>query len=256
MLVSALCFFFGYLINLLFSWTPLLDYFLTDMARRYSNLEEKYSQGQTELAWVSASLNDANTLNSTLNAQLDSEKVAIELNFQLPLSTVFLMFAWRWRTDSYLQEERRALVTSRDNLDKLYRDASNSLTILERSHRFIMEDLDNHRYKLQESLDDMIRLRQLVSKKDTIIKDLRASKKSVVQELETARLAVKAAEETSATLRTQRDKAMDKAIRAGRILMRRPGVVVPDDIVADVNAAPDSSSRPSSSVAPEKNITK
>jgi hypothetical protein len=49
---------------------------------------------------------------------------------------------------------------------------------------------------------------------------------------------------------------MDKAIRAGRILMRRPGVVVPDDIVADVNAVPDSSSRPSSSVALEKNITK
>jgi hypothetical protein len=45
-------------------------------------------------------------------------------------------------------------------------------------------------------------------------------------------------------------------IRAGQILMRRPGVIVPDDIVADVNAAPDSSSRPSSSVAPEKNITK
>jgi hypothetical protein len=48
---------------------------------------------------------------------------------------------------------------------------------------------------------------------------------------------------------------MDKAIRAGRILMRRPGVIVPDDIVADVNAALDSSSRPSSSVAPEKDIT-
>jgi hypothetical protein len=102
----------------------------------------------------------------------------------------------------------------------------------------------------------MIRLRQLVSNKDIIIKDLCASKKSVVQELETAQLAVKAAEETSATLRAQREKAMDKAIRAGRILMRRHGVVVPDDIVADVNAAPDSSSRPSSSVAPEKNITK
>jgi hypothetical protein len=69
-------------------------------------------------------------------------------------------------------------------------------------------------------------------------------------------LAVKAAEETSATLRAQRDKAMDKAIRAGRILMWRPDVVVPDYIVADVNAAPDSSSRPSSLVAPEKNITK
>jgi hypothetical protein len=76
MLVSAFCFFFGYLINLL-----LLDYFSTDMARRYSDLEEKYSQGQTELARVSASLNDANTLNSTLHAQLDSEKVTSELSF-------------------------------------------------------------------------------------------------------------------------------------------------------------------------------
>jgi hypothetical protein len=102
----------------------------------------------------------------------------------------------------------------------------------------------------------MIRLRQLVSSTDAIIKDLRTSKRSVVQELEVARLAVKAVEETFATLRAQRDKAMDKAIHAGRILMRRPSVVVPDDIVADVNAAPDSSSRPSSSVAPEKNITK
>ena len=82
-----------------------------------------------------------------------------------------------------MQEEKRALATSRDNLDKLYRDASNSLTILERSHHFTMEDLDNHRYMLQESMDDMIRLRQLVSSKDTIIKDLRASKRSVVQEL-------------------------------------------------------------------------
>jgi hypothetical protein len=159
-------------------------------------------------------------------------------------------------TDSCPQEEKHALASSRDNLDKLYRDASNSLTILERSHRFTMEDLDNHRYKLQESLDDMIRLRQFVSSKDTIIKDLRASKRSVIQELEAARLAVQAAKDTSATLMAQRDRAMDKAIRTGRILMRRPGVVVPDDIVADVNAAPDSLSRPSSSVAPEKNITK
>jgi hypothetical protein len=38
--------------------------------------------------------------------------------------------------------------------------------------------------------------------------------------------------------------------------MRRPSVIIPDDIVADVKAAPDSSSRPSSSVAPEKNIAK
>jgi hypothetical protein len=130
------------------------------------------------------------------------------------------------------------------------------LTTLERSHRFTMEELDNHRCKLQESLDDVIRLRQSISAKDAVIKEQRASKKSITQELETARLAVKVAEETSATLRAQRDRAMDKAIRAGQILMRRPGVIVPDDIRANVNAAPDSSSRPSSSVAPEKNVAK
>jgi hypothetical protein len=169
---------------------------------------------------------------------------------------VFLLPTGCLRANSYLQEEKRALAASRDNLDRLYRDANNSLTILERSHRFTMADLDNHRYKLQESQDEIIRFRQLVSSKDSIIKDLRVSKRSVVHELEAARLAVKAAEDTSTTLKAQRDKAMDKAIRAGRILMRRSGVIVPDDIVADVNAAPDSSSRPSSSVAPEKNITK
>jgi hypothetical protein len=62
------------------------------MTQQYSDLKEKYSQGQTELARVSASLNDVNTLNSTLNAQLDSEKVATESNFWLPLSAMFLMF--------------------------------------------------------------------------------------------------------------------------------------------------------------------
>jgi hypothetical protein len=33
----------------------------------------------------------------------------------------------------------------------LYRDASNSLTIMERSHRFTMVDLDHHRHELQAS---------------------------------------------------------------------------------------------------------
>jgi hypothetical protein len=96
----------------------------------------------------------------------------------------------------------------------------------------------------------------LISTKDAAIKELRASKKSIAQELEAAQLAIKVVEETSITLRAQHDRAMDKAIRAGRILMRRPGMVVPDDIRADVNAAPDSSSRPSSSVAPEKDNAK
>jgi septal ring factor EnvC (AmiA/AmiB activator) len=158
--------------------------------------------------------------------------------------------------DFCLQEEKRILAASRDNLDRLYRDSSNSLIILERSHRFTMEELDNQRCKLQESADEVTRLKQLISAKDATIKELRASKKSIAQELEAARLAAKVAEETAATLKAQRDKAMDKAIRAGQILMRRPGVVVPEDIKADVNAAPDSSSRPSSSVAPEKDIAK
>jgi hypothetical protein len=225
-----------------------------ELVRRCSDLEEKYSQGQTELAQVSAVLNDANVLNSTLRAQLDSEKG------DLKIWALFCCVLIAWLTfegaDSCLQEEKRALVTSRDNLDRLYRDSSNSLIILERGHRFTMEELDNHRYKLQESLDDVIRLRELISAKDVVIKELRASKKSIAQELETAQLAVKVAEETSATPRAQRDRAMDKAICAGRILMRRPGVIVPDDIRADVNAAPDSSSRPSLSVAPEKNVAK
>jgi chromosome segregation ATPase len=129
------------------------------------------------------------------------------------------------RIDSCLKEDKRALAASRDNLDRLYRDASNSLTILERSHRFTMTDLDHHRRELQVSQDEILRLRQLVSSKDSIIKDLSASKKLVAQELEAARLASKVVEDNCATLKAQCDKAMDKAIRAGRILMRRLGVV-------------------------------
>jgi hypothetical protein len=49
------------------------------MVRRYSELE-KYSQGQMDLARVSASLDDANLLNSSLSAQLDSERVANEVS--------------------------------------------------------------------------------------------------------------------------------------------------------------------------------
>jgi hypothetical protein len=52
-----------------------------DSTRRYSDLEEKYSQGQTNLARVSAFLDDARSLNSSLNAQLNSERAAHEVNF-------------------------------------------------------------------------------------------------------------------------------------------------------------------------------
>ena len=108
MSVRALLFLFGYLIKLLLILTPLLNYFLPDMARQLSDLEEKHSRGQAELAWwcsnleekysqsqtelaqVSASLNDANTLNSTLRAQLDSEKVTCESRLCF---AVFLLLA-------------------------------------------------------------------------------------------------------------------------------------------------------------------
>jgi hypothetical protein len=130
------------------------------------------------------------------------------------------------------------------------------LTLFSFHHRFTMSDLDHHRHELQVSQDEVLRLRQLVSSKDSIVKDLRVSKKSVAQELEAARLATKVAEDNCTILKAQRDKAMNKAIRVGRILMRRPGVVVLDDIVADVKVAPDASSRPSSSIAPAKDIAK
>jgi hypothetical protein len=52
----------------------------TDSTRRYSKLEEKYSQGQIDLSQVSTSLDDTHSLNSSLNAQLDSKKAANEVS--------------------------------------------------------------------------------------------------------------------------------------------------------------------------------
>jgi hypothetical protein len=64
-----------------------------------------------------------------------------------------------------------------------------------------MEELDNQRCRLQESADEVTRLKQLISAKDATIKGLRASKKSIAQELEAAQQAVKVAEDTAATLK-------------------------------------------------------
>jgi hypothetical protein len=51
--------------------------------------------------------------------------------------------------------------------------------------------------------------------KDSIIKELRASKKLFTQELEAARLNIKALEDDRVVMKAMCDKAMDKAIRAG-----------------------------------------
>jgi hypothetical protein len=53
---------------------------LSDMAQRCSDPEEKYSQSQTNLAQTSASLDGAHSLNSSLNAQLDFERMEHEVN--------------------------------------------------------------------------------------------------------------------------------------------------------------------------------
>jgi hypothetical protein len=52
-----------------------------DSTRWYYVLEKKYSQGQADLARVSASLDDAHSLNFSLNARLNSERTAHEVNF-------------------------------------------------------------------------------------------------------------------------------------------------------------------------------
>ena len=103
-----------------------------------------------------------------------------------------------------------------------------------------MSNLDHHRDELRASQDEVSRLGKLLSTKDSAIKELRASKKLVTQELEAAHLAIKALEDDRVVMKAMCDKAMDKVVRAGRILMRRPDVV----------AAPDAASHPSSSVAP------
>jgi hypothetical protein len=115
-----------------------------------------------------------------------------------------------------------------------------------------ISNLDHHRHELQVSQDEVSRLGKLLSTKDSTIRELRTSKKLVAQELEVAQLAIKTLENNCVVLKAQRDRAMDKAVCAGRILMRRPGVVVPNDIVPNVKAAPDAASRLSSSVAPAK----
>jgi hypothetical protein len=54
---------------------------LSDLAQWCSDIEEKYSQRQADLIQTSAFLDSAHSLNSSLNAQLNSEKMAHEVNF-------------------------------------------------------------------------------------------------------------------------------------------------------------------------------
>ena len=61
-----------------------------EMVQRCADFEEKYSQSQTELNQVSAALDDANALSSSLHARLDSEKVIYKT---VPCLAEFLLLA-------------------------------------------------------------------------------------------------------------------------------------------------------------------
>jgi hypothetical protein len=124
-----------------------------------------------------------------------------------------------------------------------------------------MSELERQRDELKISQYEVSRLSRSLSLKDPIIRELRILKKLVSQELEVARRDVEAShhdikvlEDDRAIMKAWCDKAMDKAIRAGRILMKRPGVVVPDDIVVDVLVASGTSSNPSASGDPADKV--
>jgi predicted RND superfamily exporter protein len=62
-----------------------------ELVQRCTDFEEKYSQSQTEPGQVSAALDGANALSSSLHAQLNSEKVIYGTVLCL---VVLLLLAW------------------------------------------------------------------------------------------------------------------------------------------------------------------
>ena len=72
-------------------------------------------------------------------------------------------------------------------------------------------------------------------------------KKLVSQELEIAHRDIKVLEDDRGIMKALCNKAMDKAVRADQMLMKRPSIVVHDDIVADVLAASVGMRKPSPS---------
>jgi hypothetical protein len=117
-----------------------------------------------------------------------------------------------------------------------------------------MSELDHHRDELRASQTEVSRLNKLLSSKDFVIKELRVSKKLVSRELEIARHYIKALEDDRSIMKAMCDKAMDKTIHFGCILMKRPGVVVLEDIVADVLAVSAGVSKTSSSGNPASKV--
>lgn len=132
-------------------------------------------------------------MNFSLQSKLDMEKKShkvtrweLQVAYSM-LSTYYQEFSHPQEEIQGLKDENQVLSSSHNSLDGLYRDASNSLTTPERSHRYTMKELQHKRDELQESQDEMSALNNSLSSKDSTIKDLRASKKFLSQELDTAK---------------------------------------------------------------------
>lgn len=100
-----------------------------------------------------------------------------------------------------------------------------------------MEELQRKRDKPKESQDEVLTLSNSLSSKESTIKDICASRKILSQELDVAKHNIGVLESNLVVLQATYDKAMDKAVRAGRLLMKRPSVVVLEDILVDVLSA-------------------
>jgi hypothetical protein len=74
------------------------------------------------------------------------------------------------------------------------------------------------------------------------------------RDVEATRRDIKVMDDDRAIMKAWCDKAMDKAVWASRILMKRPDVVVSDDIVADVLAVSATLSNPCSSGDPADKV--
>jgi chromosome segregation ATPase len=124
-------------------------------------------------------------MNSSLQLKLDLEKKINEVicqEIQVAYSMLLTYYQGLPHPREEIQRfkaENQTLLVSRNNLDKLYRDTSSSLTTLERSHQFTMEELERKRNELKESQEEVSALSRSLSSKDSTIKDLWASKRFV-----------------------------------------------------------------------------
>jgi predicted nuclease with TOPRIM domain len=130
------------------------------------------------------------------------------------------------------------LSTFRDNLEGLYKDAVSDLATLQNSHNLTMPKLDKRRSELsllQESVDE---LHESLSSKDSKIKELQALSRSQAKKVEVLEYNIDVLKNECKLLKASLDKVVDKVILVGRLLMTKPDIIVPEDIVTDVVSEP------------------